>query len=99
MTFDGTWNVSVHTPMGEQQGVLVLATRDGELSGQTSNFGTTLPISDVRADGDRLAWLVRAEQPFRMELEFAVTVEGDRMAGTVTSGTFGEAPVSGRREP
>ena len=97
MAVDGTWKVVVQSPMGAQEGTLTLKAEGAALTGTQSGAGGTAAIENGKADGDRLSWTAQMKQPFPMKLEFAVTVSGDDMKGEVKLGSFGTAPLSGKR--
>jgi hypothetical protein len=99
MSVDGLWNISVKTPMGVQRGVLDLRTQSGQLQGKLTNNLGEMPIEDGRIEGDRLLFLLKMTKPIRMTFEHDVTVDGDRMTGTVKAGFLGSAPFSGERAP
>ncbi|MFI5045702.1 MAG: hypothetical protein ACHQIG_01445 [Acidimicrobiia bacterium] len=99
MSATGTWNVTMSTPMGAQPATLELAEEDGKLTGTMSSAAApaAMEIADGTADGDSLAWTVAMTSPMAMTLEFAATVDGDAIAGTVKLGTFGDASFEGTR--
>jgi hypothetical protein len=49
-----------------------------------------LEVTDGVVDGDNLTWKAALTQPMPINLEFAATVDGDKMTGTVKLGTFGD---------
>ncbi|MEJ0022279.1 MAG: hypothetical protein WDN76_01700 [Alphaproteobacteria bacterium] len=53
MAVDGTWNVSVQSPMGEQKAQLVLKSAGGELTGQGKAMASTVDIANGKVDGDK----------------------------------------------
>ena len=97
MATDGTWNIVIDTPMGQRDAKLDLSTKDGKLSGTQSADGNSGAITDTSLSGNDLAWKIDITDPMPMTLEFAGTVEGDRISGNVRAGAFGSFPFSGRR--
>ena len=97
MAVDGTWNVSVQSPMGEQKAVLTLKAEGGTLTGQGNAMGTTVDVANGKADGDKATWQMTIQQPFPMTLDYDVIVSGDDMRGMVRAGAFGSFPVTGQR--
>jgi hypothetical protein len=94
---DGTWNVIIETPMGPQQGRLVLETEDGELFGTSEALGDTVEIDEGTVDGDRIGFSIKVKRPIPMTLVFDLAVTVDALAGTVLAGTLGEQKVTGVR--
>ena len=98
MSIDGTWNIVMKTPIGEQQSTLVLTTDGGALQGTMSSatMGSTA-LKDGKADGSTATWKADITQPMAMTLDFSATVEGDAISGNAKLGMFGNAPFSGAR--
>jgi len=97
MSVDGTWNVVVKSPMGDQPSTLTLKADGGTLTGTASAQGNTNPIANGKVDGDTISWSNSITTPFPMTLEFTGKVAGDDLTGTVKAGSFGSFPFSGKR--
>jgi hypothetical protein len=97
MAIDGTWNCVMQTPMGPLDVVLVLATQGAELTGTMTGRGQTTNIQDGKADGDKVSWKTAMTTPMPMTLEFTATIAGDELNGNVKLGSFGNAPLKGKR--
>ena len=97
MSADGTWNTTINTPMGAQNGTLTLSTDGGSLTGKMSGAQGELELQDGAVDGDTLTWKADMTSPMPMTLEFTATVSGDEISGTVKLGAFGDASFSGTR--
>ena len=97
MSADGTWNTTMNTPMGAQQGTLTLSTEGGSLTGKLSGPQGDIDLEDGTVDGDNLTWKASITTPMAMTLEFAATVSGDEISGNVKLGAFGDASFSGTR--
>jgi hypothetical protein len=97
MSADGTWNTTINTPMGAQNGTMTLTTDGGSLTGKLSSPAGDIDIEDGAADGDTLTWKAAMTQPMPMTLEFSATVDGDNISGDVKLGAFGNATFSGTR--
>ena len=97
MSVDGTWNLTVQSPMGEEKSVLTL-TLDGErLSGTISGAEGTSDLKQAKLAGNVVSWNTGIASPMPLTLEFSGMVEGDAMAGQVKLGMFGNAPFTGAR--
>ncbi len=94
---DGTWKVTMNTPMGAQAVELVLVTDGNALSGSMKSPMGGQDFSGGTCDGDKLEWAVDMTQPMPMKLEFKATVEGDSIGGNVKMGAFGDAAFNGTR--
>lgn len=97
MAVDGKWNMTMKTPMGEQNGTLDLKTEGDSLSGQMAGATGTVQIENGKVDGDSVSWNAKITTPMPMTLEFQGKVEGDSLTGTVKLGAFGNAPFTGAR--
>lgn len=97
MAVDGTWNISLDTPMGTRQATLDLKADGGALTGTQSADGATGPIQDGTVDGNKVQWKVDITNPMPLTLTFTATVDGDKMSGDADTGTFGSFPFSGSR--
>lgn len=97
MSADGTWNVTLNSPMGAQQATMTLSTEGGSLSGSMSGPQGTQEFAGGTVDGDNLAWTIDMTQPMPMKLEVKAAVDGDSISGNVKLGAFGEATFSGTR--
>ncbi|HLG86688.1 MAG TPA: hypothetical protein VKZ79_05765 [Alphaproteobacteria bacterium] len=98
MAIDGTWNIVMKTPIGDQQATLTLATNGQSLQGtmSSSTMGST-PLRDGATDGNSASWKADISQPMSMTLEFTVSVDGDSITGNAKLGMFGNAPFTGMR--
>jgi len=97
MAVDGTWNLSMQTPMGERRSTVTLAATGGTLTGEQSAEGNSGPIFDGSASGNTLTWKISITDPMPLTLEFNGTVDGDAMSGSMSAGLLGSWPFSGTR--
>ncbi|MFE6892591.1 hypothetical protein [Streptomyces sp. NPDC057694] len=93
----GTWDLTVSTPIGTLKAVVELRSSGGELTGVAHGTGEEVPLTDVELDGDRLTWRQAVTKPLRLNLAFAVTVDGDTLAGTSRAGRLPASKVTGSR--
>lgn len=96
MSADGTWNVTLNTPMGAQSGTLVLKASNGSLEGTMTGPQGEVALEEGKADGDSLSWAITAQQ-MNMKIMFTATVEGDKISGEAELGSFGKASFEGTR--
>lgn len=97
MSADGTWNTTINTPMGAQQGTLTLVTDGATLTGKMAGAAGEMELNDGTVDGDTLTWKADMTSPMPMTLEFTASVSGDEISGSVKLGAFGDATFSGTR--
>jgi hypothetical protein len=98
MAVDGTWKLTVNTPMGTQESTLVLSTAGGKATAtQSAGSSDARPVDDVTVDGNNVSWKASITKPMALTLEFNGTVNGDSMDGRVKLGMFGTQSFSGVR--
>ena len=93
---DGSWNTTVTSPMGAQKATLTIKTDGAAFTGTMAGAQGTQEVSG-KVDGATLTWGSKLTQPFPIDLEFTVTVDGDKMTGSVKAGAFGSSPLTGER--
>ena len=96
MSADGTWKTTINSPMGVQEGTLTVATSGATFTGSMQTAQGAQDVSG-KVDGNTLTWGSKLTQPFPIDLEFTVTVNGDSMEGSVKAGAFGSSPLKGVR--
>jgi hypothetical protein len=97
MSADGTWNLTIKSPMGAQTSSLTITADGGALTGTQSAQGNTQPIANGKIDGDTVTWSNSVTTPFPMTLDFTGKVDGDTLNGSVKAGNFGSFPFTGER--
>jgi hypothetical protein len=98
MSFDGTWNITMQSPMGAQKLTLTAKVADGVLTGtSTAADGTTVDLANGKADGTTASWDVAVTKPMPITLSFSATLDGDAISGTVKLGAFGNSKFDGTR--
>ena len=97
MSADGTWNLTMQTPMGERRSTLTLATSGGALTGTQEAEGNTTDITDGSVSGNDVSWKVAITNPMPLTLTFSGSVNGNTLNGTADTGMFGSFPFEGTR--
>ncbi|RFU39950.1 hypothetical protein DZF91_19885 [Actinomadura logoneensis] len=97
MSVEGTWNLSISTPIGKIRPVVELREQDGILTGAAHGTGEEVPLGDITLDGDRLTWKQAITKPMRLNLAFDVTIDGDTLRGTSKAGRLPASTVTGER--
>ena len=97
MSFDGTWNCSMNTPMGKQDMQIVLTSAGSQLSGKLTNPMGEADVKDGKIDGSSATWKCVVTKPMSITLDFNAKLDGNTLSGDVKMGFFGKAPFSGTR--
>ena len=97
MSVDGTWNITMSTPMGERRATLTLASNGSTLTGTQAAEQGSAEIADGKVDGNKVSWKVSIQQPMPLTLDFNGTVNGDAIEGQMGVGFLGSFPFSGTR--
>lgn len=93
---DGTFDVTVKSPLGDQKSTLTVKSEGNTFTGTNSGGMGSSDISG-EVDGDTLTWKQQMTVPMPMTLDMKATVAGDTITGTVGAGAFGSFPLSGTR--
>jgi len=97
MAADGTWTLTMQTPMGDRKTTLVVTTSGNTLQGTQSAEGNGSDIFEGTVSGNAVSWKVNITEPMPMTLEFNGTVDDNAISGSMTAGAFGSWPFSGQR--
>ena len=98
MAVDGTYDIVIKSPMGDQKGQLTIKSSGDGFTGTVSNAAMgSMEIGDGKLDGDRLSWQMAMKVPMPMTLDCEATVVGDAISGSVRAGVFGSMQLSGTR--
>ncbi|QHC23532.1 hypothetical protein [Streptomyces sp. GS7] len=97
MSVEGTWDLTIATPIGRIRPVIELSRRDGQLTGIAHGLDEDVPLQDIALDGDTLTWRQAVTKPMRLNLTFTVTIDGDTLAGTSRAGRLPSSNVTGQR--
>jgi hypothetical protein len=97
MSVDGTWNMTMSTPMGERKATLTVKSAGNALTGTQSGEQGSAEIADGKVDGNKLSWKVSIQNPMPLTLEFSGTVDGNAMKGEMGVGFMGSFPFTGTK--
>ena len=82
MSIDGTYNVRASTPVGVQEGKIVLKTEGESLSGSVTTRWGTENFTGGKVSGNQFEFTYSGKSPFgRAKFKYTGTVEGDRIWG------------------
>jgi hypothetical protein len=97
MSVDGTWKLTMQTPIGERKSTLNLVNgRDGLAGKLAGDEGNSTQIYEGKADGNNVSWKADIKSPMPLTLEFTGTVSGDSISGAVKA-AVGSWPFTGSR--
>ena len=97
MSIVGDWDVTIKTPIGSLAVVYQFTEDGGALVGTATGKGETVPLRDVTVVGQRVTWKQSVTKPMRLNLEFDVEVDGDRLTGHSRAGRLPRSAVAGVR--
>ena len=96
MDLTGVWDVTVRTPIGSLA-VVYTFTKHDDITGTATARDETVPLRDIVVAGQRVAWRQSVTKPMRLNLEFDVMVDGDRLTGHSKAGRLPRSVVTGVR--
>ena len=97
MSIIGDWDVTIKTPIGSLAVTYVFTESAGALTGSATLRDETVPLQDLAVDGPRATWRQAVTKPMRLNLDFDVTVDGDRLTGHSKAGRLPRSAVNGTR--
>jgi heat shock protein HslJ len=95
--FDGIWDCTMKTPVGEQKTALTIKSDGNTFTGTNSGTSGTAEIRDGKIEGDAISWTMEVKSPFPMKLEGKLTLAGDTLTGAIKAGNFGSFATTGTR--
>ena len=97
MSITGTWNLTLTSPLGNQEARLDLHDDGGALQGTLTGKGDPTAVQNLVANGNEVSFAADADTPVgRLNLAFTGTVDGDGMAGKYQT-PFGGFDFTGTR--
>ena len=97
MGVTGDWDITIKTPIGSLAVAYTFTDRDGTITGSATGKGETVALRDVVVDGQRVTWRQSVTKPMRLNLEFDVVIDGDRLSGHSKAGRLPRSAVTGAR--
>jgi hypothetical protein len=93
----GEWDVAIKTPIGSRQVLYTFTDDSGVLTGTAAGKNETVTLRDITVAAQRVTWLQSVTKPMRLNLEFDVVVDGDRLTGHSKAGRLPRSAVTGVR--
>ncbi len=97
MDLIGEWDVVIKTPIGSRQVLYTFTNDSGILTGTAAGKGETVALRDITVAAQRVTWRQSVTKPMRLNLEFDVVVDGDRLTGHSRAGRLPRSAVTGVR--
>jgi hypothetical protein len=97
MDLIGEWDVVIKTPIGSLQVLYTFTNDSGVLTGTATGKGETVALRDITVAAQRVTWRQSVTKPMRLNLEFDVVVDGDRLTGHSRAGRLPRSAVMGVR--
>lgn len=101
MSAEGTWNLTIDTPIGKQHARLELRQdADGGWAGisESLDSGEKSDLTDVSVDGNEVSWHQTVTKPMKLNLKCTVTIDGDKLSGKAKAGMFPAVTMTGERD-
>ncbi|MDL2219001.1 hypothetical protein LJC04_01505 [Ruminococcaceae bacterium OttesenSCG-928-O06] len=94
---DGSYNVTVDTPMGAQEGVFTIKTDGNTFSGDFTFMGNPSELSGGTIDGNNFSIKCVINSPVgAIDATIAGTIDGDTLKANASTG-LGEMPINGKK--
>jgi hypothetical protein len=93
----GEWDVVIKTPIGSLQVLYAFSNDSGIVTGTAAGNGETVALGDITVVAQRVTWRQSVTKPMRLNLDFDVLVDGDRLTGHSKAGRLPRSAVIGTR--
>ena len=97
MALTGVWDVTIKTPIGSLAVVYEFDESTDRPTGSATLKGETVQLQDLVVSGSRVTWRQAVTKPMRLNLDFDVVVEGDRLTAHSRAGRLPRSEVHGAR--
>jgi hypothetical protein len=99
MSLEGTWNLTIDTPIGKQRAIVTVTRPGGTWQGTARDAvsGEQTPLTDLTVDGPTITWRQSITKPLRLNLVYTLTLIGDHLTGKAKAGRLPAVPVTGER--
>ena len=97
MSFEGNWQLTITSPMGERPASLSITEATGDLEGSLTTMMGTAPVSG-HADNGSVEFSATVQGPMgAMKIDFKGDIDGDEVSGQMQFGRMGSGPWTGAR--
>lgn len=95
--FQGKWDITISTPIGELPVLLNLEYKDGQIIGTAKQGDEIVTLDNTVLEGNQLKWFMKVSKPMRLNLKFTVSVDGNNMTGEAKAGMLPASKLAGHR--
>lgn len=97
MAISGTYITVANSPIGKQEGIMVLEADGDTLKGSITAMGASVDFQNGHVSGDAFEFDIEAKTPMGMvRITVNGKVTGDKISGSFIT-TYGEMPFEGTR--
>ncbi|MDT5162003.1 MAG: hypothetical protein QOC90_2313 [Mycobacterium sp.] len=93
----GEWDVVIKTPIGSLQVLYTFTDDSGVLTGTAAGKSETVALRNITVAAPRVTWRQTVTKPMRLNLDFDIVVDGDRLTGHSKAGRLPRSAVTGTR--
>lgn len=98
MPVDGTFDITINTPMGKEVSKLTLAANGSTLTGTMQQPGKDeITVDNGTVEGPCVNWSADVTSPIPLTLKFDGRVDGEIIKGEVELGMYGKSDFTGTR--
>ncbi|MFC4618915.1 DJ-1/PfpI family protein [Camelliibacillus cellulosilyticus] len=97
LLFDGTWHMTISTPIGKQSVIARISSKNGFIQGTAEQDGEVSEFIDPVITGNQMTWSQHIKKPLSLKLKFEATVDGNHMQGIAKAGVLPSSKFTGRR--
>jgi aminoglycoside phosphotransferase len=97
VSYEGTWDLTIQSPMGAKTFRLAIQAGAGGLQGTSTTSGVTTPMERLREEDGRLRWSMKMPPPMNVVLEVEAAPDGDGLKGSAQAGRMALPEVRGVR--
>ena len=96
MAVDGTYDMTMDSPLGKMKAMLTLREENGSLSGKIESRMGTSDFSGGKVEGNKASCDMKVNSPIgKISLSCNVVFNGDEVTGELNAGKLGIFPVAG----
>jgi hypothetical protein len=93
----GEWDLVIKTPIGSLRVLYTFTDESGIVTGTAAGKGETVALRDITVAAQRVTWRQSVTKPMRLNLDFDIVVDGDRLTGYSRAGRLPRSAVTGER--
>lgn len=95
--FQGNWDTTISTPIGKIPILLHVTYQNGKLVGTAKQGDDIVTMDDPVLESNQLKWSMKVSKPMRLNLNFSVYVDGNKMIGEAKAGMLPTSKLVGHR--